>query len=378
MSLVIAGAALVTPDGVVDDGWIEVDPETGRIVALGAGAPPRPADTSLDGGWVVPGFVDMHTHGGGGATVVGADPDHVATFAATHRRHGTTSLVASLVSGHEEALGRDVRVLADLVDDGLIAGIHLEGPWISPERKGAHDPQALRAPEPAMVERLLAAGHGTVRMVTLAPELDHGLDAVRSVVAGGAVAAVGHTDADYDITRSAIDAGATVATHLFNAMAPIHHRMPGPIVALLEDERVTVELILDGVHLHPAIAHHAYTVAGGSRVALVTDAMSAAGFGDGDYLLGDLAVEVRAGVARLVSDGAIAGSTLTMDAAFRFAVTRAGFTVPDAVLAASTTPATLLGIADRTGALSAGLAADLVVLDDAFALVAVMSRGSWQ
>lgn len=375
MSLVIAGASLVTPEAIIEDGWIEVD--AGTIAALGSGSPPRPADRVAQGGWIVPGFVDMHSHGAGGATVVGADPEQVATFVATHRRHGTTSIVASLVTGYEDDLDRDVRALADLVDDGLIAGVHLEGPWISPKRKGAHNPDALRAPEPAMVARLLGAGRGTVRMVTLAPELEHGLDAVRTIVDGGAIAAVGHTDADYDITRAAIDAGATVATHLFNAMAPIHHRAPGPIIALLEDERVTVELILDGVHSHPAIAHHAYTVAGGARVALITDAMSAAGFTDGDYLLGDLAVEVRDGVARLAGDGTIAGSTLTMDAAFRFAVTRAGFSVGDAVRASSTTPATLLGIADRTGALTVGLAADLLLLDDAFEVVAVMSQGSW-
>lgn len=375
MSLVIAGASLVTPDGVVEDGWVEV--ADGRIAALGPGDPPRPADRLLDGGWIVPGFVDIHSHGGGGGTAMGADPAQLATFVATHQRHGTTTIMASLVTGHEPTLDHDIRALAELVDEGLIAGIHLEGPWISPQRKGAHDPAALRAPEPAMVARLLDAGRGKVLMVTLAPELDHGLDAVRTIVDAGAIAAVGHTDADYDTVRAAVDAGATVATHLFNAMAPIHHRAPGPIIALLEDERVTVELILDGIHLHPAVAHHAHTVAGPSRVVLVTDAMAAAGFGDGDYVLGDLAVTVRDGEARLVEGGSIAGSTLTMDAAFRFAVTRAGFSVPDAVRAASTTPATLLGLADQTGSLRAGLAADLVLLDDAFDVVAVMAKGSW-
>lgn len=216
---VIAGGALVTPDGVVDNGWLQVD--DGRIAALGSGQPPRPADHTVSG-WIVPGFVDIHSHGGGGATVVGAEPGQVRTFADTHRRHGTTTLMASLVTGFVDDLERDVRALSELVDDGLVAGIHLEGPWISPARKGAHNPEALVAPDPKTVSRLLGAGQGRIRMVTLAPELEYGLDAVRAVVDSGAIAAVGHTDASYDVTRAAIDAGATVATHLFSAMAPIH------------------------------------------------------------------------------------------------------------------------------------------------------------
>lgn len=376
---VIAGALMVTPDGVVEEGWLQVD--GGRIAALGSGPAPAPPDRDLAGRWLIPGFVDMHTHGGGGGTVVGAEPDAVRTFVATHRRHGTTSIVASLVSGQYDALEHDVRALAELTDDGLIAGVHLEGPWISPARKGAHDARALRAPEPDPVDRLLAAGHGTVRMVTLAPELDHGIDAVRRVTAAGAVAAVGHTDATYDITKAAIDAGATVATHLFNAMAPVHHRVPGPIVALLEDERVTVELILDGVHLHPAVARMVRSAtasaSGRGRVAFVTDAMDATDIGDGDYVLGGLAVRVEDGVARLVEGGSIAGSTLTMDRAFRFAVEQAGFTVPEAVRATSATPARLLGIDGRTGELAPGLDADLVVLGADLTVDAVMARGEW-
>lgn len=372
---VIAGAQMVTPDGVVEDGWLRTD--GGRIAALGSGPPPASPDRDLGGRWLVPGFVDMHTHGGGGGTVVGADDEAVRTFVATHRRHGTTSIVASLVTGEYDALEHDVRVLAELTGEGLIAGVHLEGPWISPARKGAHDERALRVPEPDAVDRLLKAGHGTVRMVTLAPELDHGLDAVRAVVAAGAVAAVGHTDATYDVTRQAIDAGATVATHLFNAMAPVHHRDPGPIVALLEDERVTVELILDGVHLHAAIARMVRSAAGPARIALVTDAMDATDIGDGEYVLGELSVRVENGVARLVEGGSIAGSTLTMDHAFRFAVQQAGFTVPEAVRATSATPARLLGLDDRTGALAPGLDADLVVLDADLAVDAVMARGEW-
>jgi N-acetylglucosamine-6-phosphate deacetylase len=371
---ILAGARVVTPEGILDPGWVQVAAD-GTIAALGPGATPRPADVVLTGGWLVPGFVDMHAHGGGGATVVGAEPEQVRRFAATHLAHGTTSIVASLVSGQYDALERDVAALADLADEDVVVGSHLEGPWIAPQYKGAHDPDALTDPAAAAVDRLLAAGRGTVRMVTIAPELPGALDAIRLIAGAGVVAAVGHTAATYDEVRAAIEAGATVATHLFNAMRPVNHREPGPVVALLEDDRVTVELIPDGVHLHPAVVAFAAGAAGAGRVALITDAMSATGAGDGEYLLGDMAVVVRDGVARLVEGGNIAGSTLTLDVAFRRAVQDSGFTVPDTVRAISTRPAELMGVADRVGSLAAGRRADLCVLDDDLVLQQVWRAG---
>lgn len=371
---IVAAPRVVTPDAVLAPGWLVVAPD-GTISAVGPGDPPHPADVAVPGGWLVPGFVDMHSHGGGGATVVGADPEQVRTFAATHLAHGTTSIVASLVSGRYIALERDVAALADLVDEGVLIGSHLEGPWIAPEYKGAHDPQALTHPAPDAVERLLAAGRGTVRMVTIAPELPGAVDAVRLMAGAGVVAAVGHTAATYDEVRAAIDAGATVATHLFNAMRPVNHREPGPVVALLADERVTVELIADGVHLHPAVVRLAAAAAGAGRVALVTDAMAATGAGDGSYRLGDMDVVVRDGVARLVEGGNIAGSTLTLDVAFRRAVQESGFSVPDAVRAISARPAELMRVADRVGSLAVGRRADLCVLDDDLRLRQVWRAG---
>ncbi len=371
MAFTIADASLVTTAGIIDHGWLQVD--GARIAAMGPGEPPHPADVRLGGGYLSPGFIDIHSHGGGGATVVGADQEAVATFAQTHLRHGTTTIVASLVSAHPRPLASDVAALAELADDGIIAGSHLEGPWIAPRYQGAHDPATLRDPEPAEIDDIIRVGRGTIRMVTLAPEHPHGIDAVRRFADAGAVAAVGHTDATYQQTRAAIEAGATCATHLFNAMRPVHHREPGPIVALTEDPRVTCELVLDGVHLHPAAAAFAVRAAAG-RVVLVTDAMSAAGAGDGDYLLGDLRVEVSGGVARLVDGGAIAGSTLTLDAAVRFAVRQAGFSVQEALAAATSTPARLLGLSDR-GRLEVGARADLCHLDGDLELKAVWSGG---
>ena len=214
-------------------------------------------------------------------------------------------------------------------------------------------------------------------MVTLAPELDGGIDAVRQIAGAGVVAAIGHTDATYDVAREALDAGARLGTHLFNAMRPLHHRDPGPVGALL-DAPVDVELIADGVHLHPAVLRTVFAAKPG-RCLLVTDAMAAAGADDGDYRLGPMAIEVRDGVARLADGtghGSIAGSTLTMDAAVRFAVRTAGLPLLDVVHAASTAPARAWDLTD-VGALEAGRRADLVVLDDDLAVVRVMRAGSW-
>lgn len=371
MTQILAGSALVTPAAIIPEGWVEVD--GARIVDLGPGAPPRAADTHLDGGYLLPGFIDIHSHGGGGATVVGAEPEAVAKFAEAHRRHGTTTIVASLVSAHFDVLAHDVAALAELAEEGVIAGTHLEGPWIAMAYKGAHDPTTLRDPDPDEVDRLIRIGRGTIRMVTLAPELPHGIDAVRRFADAGAIPAIGHTNATYDQVRAAIDAGATCSTHLFNAMRAVDHREPGPIVALTEDDRVTNELILDGVHLHPASAAFAARASGG-RIVLVTDAIAAAGGADGDYMLGDLSVKVVDGVARLVVGGAIAGSTLTLDRAVQFAIEQAGFSPEAAFAAVTTTPARMLGLADR-GRLAIGARADLCHLDDDLELTAVWSGG---
>lgn len=379
-SKVLAGARTVLPTGIVDDGRVVVE---GARITAASGADARPAagpgtaTVDLSGHWLVPGFVDLHNHGGGGASFTSGSVEDVLTGIRTHREHGTTTLVASTVTEETDQLAQRAGLLSELAEQGDLAGIHFEGPFISPCRKGAHSAALLRDPDPAEVRKLVDAARGQARMVTLATELPGGLDSVRLLTEQGVIAAVGHTDATYEQTVAAIDAGATVATHLFNAMPTLGHRAPGPVTALLEDERVTVELINDGTHLHPAALQLAFRHAGAARVAFITDAMDAAGFGDGRYLLGPLEVEVSDGVARLVEGGSIAGSTLTLDRAFQRAVTVDGLPVEDVVAALSANPARLLGKADEVGSLSPGTYADLVVLDEEFALKGVMRRGEW-
>jgi N-acetylglucosamine-6-phosphate deacetylase len=376
----LTGARVVLPAGVCDGGLVAVEGRT--ITAAGrADGPPPPAAGAdvrdLTGHWVLPGFVDMHVHGGGGASFSAGTAEEALKVVGTHRRHGTTTMVASTVTGDLGDLDRQAGALSELVEQGDLAGLHFEGPFISPHRCGAHDPALLRDPDPAEVRKLLDAARGTARMMTLAPELPGGLESVRLLTEHGVAAAVGHTDSGYDATREAVDAGARVATHLFNAMPPLGHRAPGPVTALLEDERVTVELINDGVHLHPAVLALAFRSAGADRVAFITDAMGAAGMGDGSYPLGPMQVQVRDGVARLVEGGSIAGSTLTLDRAYRRAVTVDGLAPQDAVRALCTTPARVLGLEERVGSLAVGKDADLVVLDADLAVVGVMRKGAW-
>ncbi|KQV67878.1 N-acetylglucosamine-6-phosphate deacetylase [Nocardioides sp. Root122] len=375
MTVLLTADQVVTPARILAPGWLLLDGD--RISEVGEGAPPRTPDLALGAATLAPGFVDLHVHGGGGASFDTGTADAAAVVADTHLAHGTTTMAASLVTDTPQRMVDAVRELALLTQDGRLAGVHLEGPWLSPRRSGAHQPGSLAAPDRASVEALLGAGDGAVRMVTLAPELAGGIDAVRLLADRGVVAAIGHTDATYDEARAAIDAGSRLGTHLFNAMRPLHHRDPGPVGALLESP-VDVELIADGVHLHPAVLRTVFAAKPG-RCLLVTDAMAAAGAPDGDYRLGPMEVEVREGVARLADGhgtGAIAGSTLTMAAAVRFAAREAGLPLLDVVHAASTAPARAWGLSD-VGALEAGRRADLVVLDDRLEVVRVMRAGAW-
>jgi N-acetylglucosamine-6-phosphate deacetylase len=353
---------IVTPDGVVT-GTLRV--EGGRISAI------EPGPIAADAPWFVPGFVDMHCHGGGGHTFTTGDAEQARAAAAFHRGHGTTTIVASLVSSPFDVMLAATAAYAPLVRAGVLGGVHFEGPYLSEACCGAQNPAFLRDPSIAELAALLEAGGADViRMMTIAPERDGGLEAIRFLTDRGVVASIGHTDATYRQVGDGIAAGATAGTHVFNGMKPPHHRTPGPAYALLGAPEIVCEFIADGVHLADETLEFAFRVTG-RRAALITDAIAATGMADGTYELGGQAVEVEGGVARLAGKGAIAGSTLTMDAAFRRAARVTG-SIVDAAHAASTTPARTLGFTDR-GALAVGLRADIVQLDADLNVAAVIS-----
>lgn len=374
MSTLFHGARKLDAHGQVDDFWMLVEGDS--IVATGSGPQHPDAATSVDiaGHWLVPGFIDLHGHGGGGHAYDDG-PEEILAALATHRAHGTTRSVISLVANPLAMLRTSLETIADLTEvDPLILGSHLEGPFLAADNRGAHSLDYLREPEPLEVEELLGAARGTLRQLTIAPELPGALEAIDVLVEAGVAVAIGHTMADEALAHEAFDRGARILTHAFNAMPGIHHRKPGPVVAAFEDERVTLELILDGRHVHPSVAHLAFGAAPG-RIALVTDAMAAAGSSDGDYSLGSLTVAVRDGLAMLRGTTTIAGSTLTQDVALRCAIEAARVSAKDAVTALTLTPARALGLDHRHGLLAAGYAADAVLLDHEWSVTGVWADG---
>jgi N-acetylglucosamine-6-phosphate deacetylase len=372
--LVVHSARLSDARGVVDDGWVYAD--NGSIQATGTGTtwrslldrgadvePSEATSRVLDAGGrtVTPGFVDLHAHGGAGHRFEDGGPGLAAALR-VHRRHGTTRSVLSLATADLASLTRCLGEVAALArSDPRVLGSHLEGPYLSPGSCGAHDPAALRMPQVEEMLALADAARGTLRQVTIAPELPGAREVIRHMTARGVVAAVGHTEADYAQTRAAFDAGATLLTHAYNAMPGIGHRAPGPVVAAFDDERARLELINDGHHVDPRIVALTFARAR-DRVAMVSDAMAATGHGDGDYKLGNRDVTVTDRVARLAGTQTLAGSTITVDVAVRRAMA-AGVSETEAVAAVTAVPASVLGLGDRFGRLSAGFAADLVVLD---------------
>ncbi|PKV04940.1 N-acetylglucosamine-6-phosphate deacetylase [Bifidobacterium pseudolongum] len=372
----IRNARVVDARGVREHGWVVADGET--IAATGTSTDELASACArfgvdergiidAKGCNLTPGYLDIHAHGGWGVAFDdGAEAISIAR--ACHMAHGTTRQILSLITNPLDVMARNIRVVRESMDTRPdILGSHLEGPFLALTRKGAHDPNCLCDPVPESVRTLLDAADGSMRQITIAPERPHGMEAIRMLRASGVVPAIGHCDADYAMACKAIDAGAGLMTHMFNAMNGLHHREPGPIPAVVEDRRVTIELIADGFHVQDPMLRLAFELAP-HRIALVTDAMAATGCPDGYYKLGALDVNVVDGHARLVSNNAIAGSTLVLEEAVAHAINRLGISPQDAVEAATLTPAKTFGFhmpnpitKDPLGLLAPGFAADLLL-----------------
>jgi N-acetylglucosamine-6-phosphate deacetylase len=371
------------PTAGLTDGVVTV--EDGVIASVAPAAPPgAPPETVI-----LPGLLDIHCHGGGGHTFATTDPAEALAAAAYHASAGTTGVIASLVTAAPAELLRQVRALTPLVAAGQLLGIHLEGPFLAPARRGAHAPWLLRDPDPALVAGLLEAAGGAIKIVTLAPERPGAAPVAAMLRAAGVVVAYGHTDADYECMSRALADGDALVTHLGNAMPPLHHRAAGPVAAALvaaAADEASVELVADGVHVDAGFIRLVFAAGAPGRVVLITDATAAAGMADGDYVLGPLRVTVSGGVARLTADeggtgepaggGAIAGGTSTL---LRVVATAraAGVPLADAARAASAAPARVLRLSASRGALAPGMVADLVVTGENLAVRRVMRAGRW-
>lgn len=352
-------------------GWLYLD--GGQIVAVGDVGEPHPdADVSIDAGGrhVVPGFVDIHGHGAGGVHYQDG-VDEALGVLRTMRAHGTTRAVASFVTSSIESLVSSIHTARRTMDrDPSLVGVHIEGPFLAPGRKGAHNRDLLRHPDRSSVDRLLDADPGIIRQITIAPELPGAMDAITRFVDSGVPVAVGHTDCDHDTAREAFARGASLVTHAFNAMAPIEGRFPGVLGAAVAADHVTIEVIADGIHVHPASIALLFAAAPG-RIALVTDAMAAAAAPSGRYLLGDVEVDSVDGRAVVAGTDTLAGSTLTQDRALRTVVNECGIALRDAVVALTTTPARAIRETDSASLVPGGRG-HVAVLDERLSVIEVL------
>ncbi|WP_419889877.1 N-acetylglucosamine-6-phosphate deacetylase [Paenibacillus xylanexedens] len=331
-------------------------------------------------GLIVPGFIDIHVHGGNGEDFMDASPEVLDKITSFHSTEGTTAMLATSMTAPKERLDS---VLAEVeryrsgeMPYAQLEGVHLEGPFFSPKWPGAQNPEHIILPDVSWLEAWEKQYPGLIRQVTLAPEREGALEVISWLREQRITAALGHTDATYEEVERAVEAGLHHAVHTFNAMTPLHHRLPGAAGAVLSDPRISAEVIADGIHVHPAaISILAQLKQHDDQLVLITDAMSAAGLDDGEYKIGDLPVIVKHGEARLKDGGALAGSTLTMIRGFRYLVQEVGLSLNAASRAASLTPARLLGIDHRTGSLAQGKQADIVLLNAELDIEGVWVKG---
>ena len=354
--MIIQASGAIIDGALLGDLWIETS--NGVIGSINPGIHSKP-DSSTDG-VLIPGFVDIHCHGGGGHYFSATAADSIAAAIKAHKKTGTTSLVASLVSESIDDLKAQILRLVPFYTRGEIVGIHLEGPYLSHARCGAHEPSLLIDPTVSQLQELITLGQGAIKMVTIAPELHGAQEAIACLASMGVFAAIGHTEGNYQDASIATDNGASIVTHFLNAMNK--ENTEGSIAHfVINDPRLAVELIVDGHHLAFEKVQELFASIG-DRIILVSDAMAAAGNGDGLYTIGALPVEVKDGVARLSSNQKLAGSTLTISQAFFNLINHCGLSLNQAVHATSTQPARVFGLQDR-GEIAIGMRADLLSYD---------------
>lgn len=380
------GIVVIADDHIVYAGHAESAPPPAYEAAMGShhyeGDPERKDQAVVidaQGGWVLPGFIDMHVHGGGGADFMDATQEAYETITRFHAQHGTTTMLATTMTAPREAIDRAIAAVAafragDMPGADLL-GVHVEGPFVNTDWRGAQNPAYIVPPQPAWAEAWERDYPGLVRQITLAPEIDGALPFIQWLSERGIVASSGHTASTYEQLLTAADHGLRQGTHTYNAMTGLHHRKPGTLGAVMTDERIYAEIIADGHHVHPAAIQVLAKMKLPNRLIMITDAIAAAGLPDGDYELGGLPVVVKEGVCRLRDGDSLAGSTLTSINAFRYLVREVGLTMAEASRCASGNPARQLGIADRTGTLAAGKAADVLLLSPELELRQVWVKG---
>jgi N-acetylglucosamine-6-phosphate deacetylase len=367
--IVIRNGTIVTEQGSLLQGELLLD---GRMIeqigCLGIfdGLTGSVQCVDAHGGWLLPGFIDVHVHGGFGHDFMDANADAYDTITHFHAKNGTTGMLATTVTASREAVESVLCAVRQYQQTGgpgsELLGVHLEGPFISPKWPGAQNPDFIVPPNQEWLQSWVTDYPHLIQLVTLAPETDGALDMIKRLTQVGIVVACGHTDAGYDTIEKAVGYGLSHAIHTFNAMKGLHHREPGTVGAVLSDPRISAEIIADGHHVHPACIRLLTQVKTKDNLILITDAISASGLGDGEYKLGGLEVIVKEGVARLKEGDSLAGSTLTMIDAFRFVIANTDLTVPEVSRLVSWNPAKLLGIEKLTGSISEGKRADLVLL----------------
>lgn len=346
----------------------------GKIVNIGMNLAGEEV-TNLDasGLYVIPGLIDIHCHGGAGADFMDGTIEAVTTVVNASLAHGVTTLLGTILTAPIEEMRHAMAAIVEARDE-RIAGIYVEGPFLSPLRKGAQSPRHLLQPSLRVYESLVNGFKDKIKIFALAPELPGAREIIHRLKKDGIRPSLAHSNATFEETKEAIELGVEHFTHFFNGMRGFHHRDPGAVGAALLTPGVTLELIVDGIHVHPEAVKFLVKVKGIDNVCLITDAIRATGLGDGEYMLGDQRVRVQEGVARLIEEDSLAGSTLTMDQAVRNLV-KLGVPLPDAVRAATLVPARVLGLERRKGSLEPGKDADLVLLDMDLNVRTVLIKG---